>query len=313
MDALVASGWDVTLFNRGVTQPRVYESLVRLRGDRDSDTSALTGGSWDVVYDLSAFRPDQISRSAEQLANHCRHYVLVSTISVYADFSRPGITEDAPLAQFDGPIPAQRDDASYGPLKALCEKRVAELFPVRTIVRPTIIAGPHDPSDRFTYWVLRLSEPGPHVLPPSLDAPVQYVDARDLAAWMVVLGETRGTGVFNATAPPVPFRDIVDAATHVGGVALQPVQLSGEQLARENVKPWTDIPLWIPPDARDMLGMFTVDGSRAAASGLRIRPLADTVRDTLSWARGREGDDLRTGLSRAREAELVSRYGPSLT
>lgn len=308
VEGLLADGWDVTLFNRGVTQPHLFDSLVRLRGDRDSDVAALEGGDWDVVYDLSAFHPDQVVRSAEHLADRCGHYVFVSTVSAYADFHRPGTAEDSPLARFDGPVPAEVDGASYGPLKALCEERVTELFASRTIVRPTVIVGPHDPSDRFTYWVLRLSEPGPHVVPPVLDSPVQYVDARDLADWMVRLGGMRRTGVFNAAADHVPFGHLAEVVAEVAGVALRPVRLTDEQMASEEVRPWADLPMWLPPADLDMRGFFTIDSSRAVAAGLRNRPLVQTVRDTLAWARGREAGSLRTGLPPEREAELVTRY-----
>lgn len=151
VEALVAAGWDVTLFNRGVTRPDLFAPRVRLRGDRDGDVSALAGGSWDVVYDLSGFHPDQVDRTAAHLARRCGHYVFVSTVSVYAGFPGADTTEDAPLARLDGPVPAEVDGATYGPLKALCEARVADRFGSWTVVRPTVVVGPHDPSDRFTY------------------------------------------------------------------------------------------------------------------------------------------------------------------
>ena len=186
----MAEGWDVTLFNRGVAQPDLFASLDRLRGDRDGDVSALRGRAWDVVFDLSGYHPDQIDRTAAHLAAGCGHYVFVSSISAYANFRCPGTTEEAPLAQFDGPVPTEVDGASYGPLKALCEERVTDLFASRTIVRPTVIVGPHDPSDRLTYWVLRLSVAGQHIVPPDLDAAVQHIDVRDLPAWLIRLGES---------------------------------------------------------------------------------------------------------------------------
>lgn len=309
VEALVAAGWDVTLFNRGVTRPDLFASLAHLRGDRDADVSALAGGSWDVVYDLSGFHPDQVDRTAAHLARRCGHYVFVSTVSVYADFPRAGTTEDAPLARLDGPVPAEVDGATYGPLKALCEARVADRFGSWTVVRPTVVVGPHDPSDRFTYWVQRLSEPGQHVLPPVEDAAVQYVDARDLAAWLVRLAGEPVGGPLNAAAEPVAFSDLARTVADVAGVTLRPVRLTEEQLTAEGVRPWLDLPMWLPPTDPGMRGFFQVDASRAAAAGLRTRPLADTVRDTLDWARARGADELRAGLGREREAELAARYG----
>ncbi|ASO21794.1 2'-hydroxyisoflavone reductase [Actinoalloteichus hoggarensis] len=307
---LIDDGWEVTLFNRGVTNPDLFASSARLRGDRDSDVTALAGHEWDVVYDLTASHPEQITRSAEHLAGHCGHYVFISTISVYDGFPEPGITEDAPLATIEGPVPAEVDGDSYGALKALCERRVAALFESHTIVRPAIIAGPHDPSDRFTYWVSRLSTPGPHLVPPVLDTPVQYIDARDLARWLVVLGATRVRGVFNAAAAPVRFADLLDAVAEAVDTPLRPVQLTEEQLAAEEVRPWFDLPLWLPPAEATMRGFFGIDSSAAAEAGLRHRPIGETARDTLTWLRGRNAEvPLLLGLSPEREAELVAEYG----
>ncbi len=252
VEGLVAGDCDVTLFNRGVTQPDLFASLPRLRGDRDADVSALAGQQWDVVYDLSAFHPDQITRTAEHLVDRCSHYVFISTISAYADLREPGTTEDAPLATLDGPVPDEVDAQSYGPLKALCEQRVTDLFPSRTIVRPTIVVGPHDPSDRFTYWVLRLSDARPHVVPPVLDSPVQYIDARDLADWLVLLGTTRRQGTFNAAAAPMPFSAFLTSIAAGTGTPLRPVQLTEEQMSAEEVRPWLDLPMWLPPADESM-------------------------------------------------------------
>ena len=309
VETLVTSGWRVSLFNRGVTRPEAFAELDHLRGDRGGDVSALAGDGWDVAFDLSAFHPDHVSRTAEHLAGACEHYVLVSSISAYASMSSRGIDEDAPLAKIDGPVPDEVDNASYGPLKALCEERAVELYASTTIVRPTIVAGPLDPTDRFTYWVQRLSEPGRHVLPPDLREAVQYIDARDLAAWMVHLGGERVSGAFNAAAQPLPFDQFTQAISEVAGVPLRPIQLTPEQLAAEGVRPWVDLPLWLPPEDTDVSGMFGISTTRAAQAGLRTRPLEETVRDTLAWLRQRDSTGLRTGLGREREAELVKRYG----
>lgn len=309
VDRLLAQGWQVTLFNRGITQPELFDSVEKLRGDRDSDVAAIEQGHWDVVFDLSGYHPDQITRSAQHLTTRCDHYVFVSTVSAYEHFREPGTTEESPLAHFDGPVPTEVDGATYGPLKALCEERVAALFPSHTVIRPTVIVGPHDPSDRFTYWVSRLSEPGPHVVPPTLDSHVQYVDARDLAQWLVLLGARRTPGVFNAAAEHVPFHDLVETATRVAGTELCPVQLTDEQMAAEEVRAWLDLPMWLPPEDLNMAGFFTIDASRAAAAGLPSRPLSETVRDTLAWVRSRGAESLRTGLQPDRERELVERYG----
>ena len=308
--SLLRDGWDVTTFTRGRSVPDVdpglFAGVTPLAGDRNGDVSALAHGHWDVVHDLTSFHPDQVARSGEHLAGRCDHYVLVSTISTYADLGAAGITEDAPLATFDGHVPDEVTGDTYGGLKALCEAAAAELFGSLTIVRPSIIAGPLDPTDRFTYWVVRPSAPGPHVAPP-LDSAVQYVDARDLADWMVRLGADRVPGTFNAATVPFAFGDLLEAVADETGVASQPVVLSDEQREAEQVAPWADLPMWLPPADESMRGMFQGDTSRAQAAGLRTRPLRETVRDTLAWAR-RRGGDLVVGLSAERDAELAARY-----
>ena len=306
--ALVAADWQVTLFNRGRTSPEAFGSLEQLRGDRDGDVSALAGREWDVVFDLTGYHPSQIDRVAEHLAGRCGHYVFVSSVSAYASAAHPGTTEDAPLATLDGPMPDEVDAASYGPLKALCEARVTDLFESRTIVRPTIVVGPLDPTDRFTYWVQRLSEPGPHLVPPDLDAQVQHIDARDLAAWMVHLGAAREAGTFNAAAQPTAFGRLTQAVADAAGTPSDLLQLTVEELEAAEVRPWLDLPLWLPPSEQELAGFFQVDSSRAAAAGLRTRPLEDTVRDTLAWVDERGRPELTTGLSREREAELIPRH-----
>lgn len=311
VERLVTDGWQVTLFNRGLSNPHLFPDLPRLRGDRDTDASALAGHDWDVVLDVNGYHPDQLTRTGEHLAGHCGHYVFVSTVSVYADFPETGVTEDTPLADLSGPIPSTWDAATYGALKVLCEQRVSRLFPSHTIVRPCIIAGPHDPTDRFTYWVQRLATPGPHIVPPDLTRAVQYLDVRDLATWLAHLAATRhpvpsSEGTFNAAATPLPLADLLTACADAGGADPDLVPLTEDQLDAAGVRPWLDLPLYLPPDDATRRGMFAVDASRAVAAGLRTRPVAETVRDTLAWVRDTQRQDLRVGLPIAREQDLAS-------
>jgi len=307
--ALLAGGAAVSLFNRALTNPGLFPAAEQLVGDRHADVAALVGREWDVVYDLSAYHPDDVVRCGQVLAGHTGHYVFVSTISAYADLAEPGVTEDAPLAELTGPIPEKFERELYGPLKALCEARVVGLFPGATIIRPTIIVGPHDPTDRFTYWVQRLSEPGAHLMPPDVAASVQYIDARDLGDFMVLAGTRRLAGPFNLAAPPVTFTDLVAAIAAETGASVEPISLGVEELAAAGVAAWSDLPLVISTDEPELRGMFQVTQQRAAAAGLMIRPLRRTVRDILDWLADRGDVPLRTGLSPQREAELVARYG----
>lgn len=306
VDALLAGGWRVWLFNRGLTGPGLFPDVTQLVGDRHGDVSALAGGEWDAVFDVSAYHPSEVDRTAQVLRGRCGHYVFVSSISAYAALPVTGLGEDTALATVTGPVPDEVDSDSYGPLKALCEVRVADLFHSCTIIRSTIVVGPHDPTDRFTYWVQRLSEPGAHVLPPDPTVALQCIDVRDLADFTVVAADSRLRGAFNAAAPPLRFADLVAAIIAETGVVFRWVPLSAADMAAEGVRPWSDLPLVLPFDDVGMRGMFGVSTERAVAAGLVVRPLRDTVRDTLSWAIGR-GGGLRAGLSQEREADLVAR------
>jgi 2'-hydroxyisoflavone reductase len=303
---LLDDGWTVTLFNRGQTNAGLFPEVVHLTGDRSGDVSALASGSWDVAFDVNAYHAEDVDRSGDVLRSRCGHYVFVSTVSVYDDLGRPGLTEDDALIELDRrDQPSDRD--VYGGRKVQCERRVAALFDSHTVVRPSVVAGPYDPTDRFTYWVVRLGEPGPHAVPPDLDADLQYIDARDLAAFTAALGRERTAGVFNAAAPPQPFGALVETVAAVTGVTGPRVRIPAERLEAEGVTGWTDLPLWVSPQDDAVRGLLSVDASRGLAAGLDIRDLARTVEDTLAWARA-EPHDLRAGLSRERVAELARRY-----
>ncbi len=308
VDALVRAGWTVTLFNRGRSGPGLFPDLEQLRGDRSTDTTALAGRSWDVVVDVTAYTPEEVARSAEQLAGGAAgHYVLVSTISVYDGPTEPGADEDHALEHRDRDDLAPGEAESYGPLKVLAEQEAARHYPGLTVVRPTIVVGPHDPTDRFTSWVRRFATPGQHVAP-DLDSPVQYVDVRDLADFLVHLARERTRGVLHAVAPPTTLGAVLRAAADAGGVTHQPVPLTVAQLGEAGLEAGTDLPLWLPPDHPAARGLFAIDDTRARAAGLRTRDLADTVAATLSWVESDAPEPTR-GLAPARDAALVATFG----
>ncbi len=310
VQALLDAGWAVTLFSRGRTNPDLFPVARRLIGDRQSDVSALGGGRWDVVFDVSAYHPDHISRVADVMGG-CGHYVLVSSVSAYADVSEPGVIENAPLAVIDGPVPVAYDPALYGPLKAMCESVAAERFSTTTIIRPTVVDGPFDTTERLTSWIDRLAAPGMHLVPPDTATAFQYIDARDLAAFMVHVAGNGITGAFTVASLPTTFQQVLNDIDRVVG-PVHTFTLTDQQLAAEKIEPGVDLPLWLPADTPGRAGFFGLDPAKARAAGLRTRPLIETVRDTHAWSSARaepqSGPGPRQGLSLAREAELAARY-----
>lgn len=278
----LARGHDLTLFNRGHTAPELFPETERLRGDRDGDLDALRGREWDAVIDTSGYDPRVVGESAVLLATAAGHCTFVSSISAYGTFPAPGMDEDRPTAR------DAFEDVSegYGARKAACERVVADGFPGRScVVRAGLLVGPHDPTQRFSRWVRDLAAGGPVRAPADRDQPVQLIDARDLAAWMVDGAEQGRAGTFNATGPAEPLTlgetlERVRDATG-GGAELEWVD-SGVLLA-EGLEPWDDVPLWLDlPRHPELRGFMAIDLARALAAGLSLRPLEETVRDLLA-------------------------------
>jgi 2'-hydroxyisoflavone reductase len=300
IEAALERGHEVTTFNRGQTNAGSFAEVEELHGDRAGDLAPLRGRSWDAVLDTSAYVPQVVRSAASLLADSVERYCFVSSISVYADYSRP-IPEDAPLEQLADGHPDDEllpDYANYGPLKVLCERAAEERFPGRTlIVRPGLIVGPNDPTDRFTYWARR-AERGGAILAPPADTPVQVIDVRDLAGWMVGMVERGETGAYNAVTPPGvhTFRSMLEACG-----ARDVAWVDEAWLLAEGVEPWRDLPVWIPAGDPDMRWFQRADVSRAVGAGLTFRPLAQTARDTPDWTGG-------AGLTPEREAELLAAW-----
>ena len=320
VDAALARGHEMTLFTRGRT-PQPFGDRVRaLVGDRDPRVTpglaALERGTWDAVIDTSGYVPRVVGAAATLLAPRVRRYVFVSSLSVIARPDRPGLDESAPVATLDDP--ATEDVLpNYGGLKAACEAVVRDVYADRaTIVRPGLIVGPRDATDRFGYWVARFAHPRllgdrpPRaVVPAPRERPVQFIDARDLAAWMVDLCERDVAGTFNACSPAGQWTmgDLVDSC--VAASADPPVSawVDEKTLLDFHVEPWIGLPLWIPSIDADAAGFMSVDCGKAAAAGLVTRALDETVRDTAAWlaARGNAGAWQHV-LSASREQLLLS-------
>jgi len=293
----------VTLFNRGQTNPELFPEAEKLRGDRDRDLSALEGREWDAVIDPSGFVPRVVRDSTELLRGSVGHYVFVSSGSVYAEPYVPGYDESASTVELEDPA-SEDVMQDYGALKAACEEVVREVFPdVHTNVRAGLIVGPHDGSGRYTYWPLRASLGGAVLAPGPPDRLTQFIDVRDLGGWMVDACERRHTGTFNATGEPVALATALETC----GIS-EPVWVDEDFLLEQSVGPWMELPLWVASNEAAFLQMSV---AKAVASGLAFRPLEETARDTLAWARG-AGAELVTetpygtaGLDPAREAELL--------
>jgi nucleoside-diphosphate-sugar epimerase len=274
VDAALARGHDVTVFTRGVHPAPA--GAAHLTGDRAGDVSALADGEWDAVIDTSGYEATHVGRLAQQLAGRVGHYVFVSTCNVYPGWPEEVVDEDSPVWQ---------DGDDYGQQKAACEVVLEAALPgcVAT-VRAGLICGPHDNVFRLPWWVKRIARGG-RVPSPAPDRPVQLVDARDLAAWMIGLGERRTAGAFNGTSPPnrQTWGEVLDAAAAATGADVELVWLSDEQLQAAEVEPWMELPLWIPAAAAP--GTWQIGTERAQATGLRCRPIAETVADVWAWLR----------------------------
>ena len=280
-------GHEVTTFTRGQTNPQLFPEVEHLTGDRDGGLDALRGRAWDGVVDTSGYVPRIVRQSAELLRDAAHRYVFVSTISVYGE---PDELEDPDTEEIM---------EHYGALKRACERVVADVYGDRgTSVRAGLIVGPHDPTDRFTYWPRRLAAGGDVLAPADPQQPVQVIDARDLAAWLVTLAERGPGGVFDATGPQTTFGDLVERMR--GDAEL--VWVDGQRVLDAGVTPWTELPLWLP-DA-DAWPLMQRDNAGAVAAGLTFRPFDETVRDTRDWDAAEPGE--RPTLTRAKEAEILS-------
>jgi 2'-hydroxyisoflavone reductase len=295
---------EVTLFNRGETNPDLFPDAEKLRGDRAGDLSALAGRSFDAVVDPSGYVPHVVRASAELLADSVELYVFISSISVYADHSGRN-DEDSPLEELgDYPIDelvrGEDDPGNYGALKALCEQAVAEVFPGRHAnVRPGLIVGAYDPTGRFTYWPHRVARGGEVLAPGPPEREIQFVDVRDLAAWLLDVAERRVSGTFNATQTGLPWAEALETARQAASSDASFTWVSDEFLAEHDVGEWMELPLWLRDP--DWVGTHMADVTRALEAGLTFRPLEQTVRETLELAE----PTAEAGLTPEREADLL--------
>ena len=313
-------GHKVTLFNRGKRpSPEWPAAVEQLHGDRNTgDLAALKGRTWDVCIDNPTSLPFWVRDAGQVLKGNVGHYLFISTISVYADGSKPGINENSPLAQYKGKDAMAETQQTlradienlYGPLKALSEAEAHKQFGKNvTIVRPGYIVGPRDEPDRFTYWPHRVAQGGEILVPGDGNDPIQIIDGRDLGEWMIRLAEAGTIGTFNACGPDYPLS--MDAmlygcqAVTGGGMTLthvSPAFLDEQQVG---------LPIWVPSRDNPYAGYGAVSNERAIAAGLAFRPLATTVQDLLAWFHSLPAErqaKLGAGITREKEAELLKAW-----
>jgi 2'-hydroxyisoflavone reductase len=313
-DAAIARGHTVTHLHRGRsagTDGRV-ETLVRDREEIPFMAGIDTARTWDAVVDTSGYLPQVVSRSVEALRDRVGTYAFVSSISAYASFEAEGFDEDAPLQPDPEPWPSERSPELYGALKAACERVVAKSFDERALIaRPGLLVGPHDPTDRFTWWPWRIARGGTFVAPGRPERAIQLVDVRDLADWTIRMLESGAGGTFHINGPErrLTMGELVDACGALGGVDARAEWIPDDFLVRHEVRPWSEMPLWIPESEAGYRGFMSASIERALRRGLKFRALGETLADTLRWANGRPAShEWKAGLAPDRESALLEAW-----
>lgn len=321
--AAQARGAEITLFNRGKISRENIEGVEQIFGDRNSDLEKLRNRRWDAVIDTSGYLPQTVKLSAEALKDSVSQYVFVSSISAYADFSQPGFDETAPVAELPeeqqkkvdsieltGDIPAYALGEMYGALKVQCEWAAEVAMPGRVLnVRSGLIVGEFDPTDRFTYWVMRVADGGEVLAPGNPNRFVQMIDARDLSEWIIRMVERGETGTFNVTGKPfeLSMGEMLKEIRNVSGSDAELVWVSEDFLKRENVQAWSEMPLFMPESEKALRGFLSANVDKALQKDLSFRPLSETIRETLDWRR-KKTDELKAGIDLKTERDLLRKW-----
>ncbi|MCP8967582.1 SDR family oxidoreductase [Ectobacillus ponti] len=316
-------GYEVTLFNRG-NHPAPFAGVEQLLGDRDGSLEALRGRQWDAVIDTCGFVPRVITKIAEVLGGNIGHYTYISSISVYKDWIPYDIDESYELVTMtdEEAEEATKDNAGpiyehYGALKALCEHEAEKRMPGKVLtVRAGQIVGPEDYTDRLSYWLQRVHKGGRVLCPGNPDRPVQIVDVRDLAAWILNMAEQRRAGTYNVTSPAeaCTMGQLLQTCKEASASDAEFIWAQEAFLMQQEVAPWIDMPLWLPEteilpgETAPWKGAFSMNVEQAVAAGLSFRPLTETIRDTLAWQLRRPAGQRKAGISLQREAELLARW-----
>jgi 2'-hydroxyisoflavone reductase len=302
VESALDRGHKVTLFNRGKTNADLFPEAEKLIGDRDGGLDPLKGRKWDAVIDVNGYIPRLVRDSAHLLAQAVDHYVFVSTLSVFASYSKPNQDENTALATMDDPTDEAITDESYGPLKVLCERAAEDAFPGRVLtIRPGYVVGPHDHTDRFTYWPWRINRGGAMLAPGEPDDPLQFIDARDLAAFTLSALEDKKAKIYNCCGPDYPLNwgDFFSECKTSLGSDVELTWVNEDFLEGHKISE-TELPMW---PATVEHGIMMTDNSKAISDGMRFRPISETILDTLEWSKNLP--KLKVGLSPEREAELL--------
>jgi 2'-hydroxyisoflavone reductase len=313
--AALERGHTVTLFNRGNTNPDLFPQAETIHGDRDGDLHQLDGHTWDAVIDTCGYVPRVVEKSVQKLKDVVGHYTFISTISVYdrqTIMTTPGLDETAPLETLDDPTTEDVTGETYGGLKVLCERAAEAALPGRVLqIRPGLIVGPHDHTDRFTYWPVKVARGGQILAPPE-DTPLQVVDVRDLAAFTLDRIEAGDTETYNVTGPAeaLAYGTMLHACQAAAGAPAQVIHADEAFLLEHDVQPFADLPLWLP-EANDSLMRTSIQ--KAQAAGLTFRPIMQTIQDTLAWYTDERGleEPLRAGMPAEREAKILAEWQPA--
>jgi 2'-hydroxyisoflavone reductase len=319
----LARGHKVTVINRNRRRPDLFKGkkpVEQLVGDLNADMSALKGRKFDVVIDIPTTFPAWVRNVAQYMAGNTKHYIFISTLSVYSDNSKIGADETTattPMPEGVDPytLVPQHQGQHYGALKTAAEKEVEKHYPgMNTIIRPGLIVGPLDPSDRFTYWPVRIDKGGEVLAPGSSNDPTQIIDSRDLAEWTIRMAENHTMGVYNGVGPVMSMAEMLYGIKAVTTAGAQFTWVPAAFLREQKIRPWRDMPTWIPPEGQS-IGFSRFSNAKAVANGLTFRPLAVTAKDTLDWHKTRPeaerkamDDGARAGIPAAREAEVLAAW-----
>ena len=305
VETALSKGHEITLYNRGKTNPDIFPEVEHLIGSRDSDLKPLRGRRWDAVVDTCGYVPRIVKKSSELLADHIEHYTFISSLNAYSDFSKPGVDENYPLATIDDETVEEVTGETYGPLKVLCEKAAERAMPGKVLtLRCGLIVGKYDPSDRFTYWPVRIKQGGEVLAPSPPEQQIQFIDARDISNFILIMAERKQTGIFNTVGPNyiLTMQQLLDKCNKITGNKSNFTWVSEEFLTENETFP----PVWLP---KKWVGLSQVSNQKAISAGLTFISLAETIKDTLSWHATRPKDyKLKTGLTTEREKELLSTW-----